>query len=153
MLDYLESNTQQPVGDAGKAGWKLAGDIGATIGSNATAYGLFLINSSSAGLGSTTFSSGDASAGGADGSVQTEGQREDANYGNQGRLAAVFYADEGSLALSGNMIEANHAEVGSSGGGLSNGQGSIFWLNHQVVTLSLNSSLKIVLMQMYLMEV
>ena len=55
-----------------------------------------MINSSSAGQG------------------EAAGARD---FGNQGRLAAVFYADEGSLLLSGSLIKDEHAVI-------SNGQGA-----------------------------
>jgi len=57
--------------DAGKAGWNLGGDISTSVDTNSTAYGLFLIESASA------------------------------NTMTTGSLAAVFYAKEGYLALSG----------------------------------------------------
>jgi hypothetical protein len=57
--------------DAGKAGWSLDGDISTNRASNSTAYGLFLIAS------------------GATAAMET------------GSLAAVLYANEGYLALSG----------------------------------------------------
>ena len=54
-----------------KAGWKLSGDLNSAAGSNGTAYGLFLIGSSST------------------------------NQDQTGSLAAIFYADTGYLALRG----------------------------------------------------
>jgi len=61
--------------DAERAGWKLAGDPNSLIESNSTAYGLFLIASSST------------------------------NQDQTGSLAAVFYANAGAIALSGTNPE------------------------------------------------
>ena len=62
--------------DAGKAGWKLDGaGPSATVSTNSTAYGLFLVASSST------------------------------NQDQTGSLAAVFYANDGALALSGTAAD------------------------------------------------
>jgi hypothetical protein len=61
--------------DAERAGWKLDGDPTAVIATNSTAYGLFLIASSST------------------------------NQDQTGSLAAVFYANAGAIALSGTNPE------------------------------------------------
>ena len=63
--------------DAERAGWKLDGNPNALIASNSTAYGLFLIASSST------------------------------NQDQTGSLAAVFYANAGAIALSGTNPELN----------------------------------------------
>ena len=70
--------------DAGKAGWNLGGDISTSVDTNSTAYGLFLIESASA------------------------------NTMTTGSLAAVFYAKEGYLALSG-AAAADGSQVEQAG--------------------------------------
>jgi len=70
--------------DAGKAGWNLGGDISTSVDDNCTAYGLFLIESASADTMTT------------------------------GSLAAVFYAKNGYLALSG-ASAADDSQVEQAG--------------------------------------
>ena len=70
--------------DAGKAGWNLGGSISTSVSTNSTAYGLFLIASASA------------------------------NTMTTGSLAAVFYAKNGYLALSG-AAAADGSQVEKAG--------------------------------------
>ncbi len=71
---------------AGQAGWSMSGSISSTVGSNSTAYGLFLVASAS--MGTTAYGTGS--------------------------LAAVFYANKGYLELYGNRLSDKTAS-GSAG--------------------------------------
>ena len=87
--------------NAGRAGWQLDGDLSSTIGSNATAYGVFIFKSGSGGYG----------AGGLDASL--------ANYGT-GSLGAIIYANAGSIELVGttDVGKGNEDSATADGSGL-----------------------------------
>ena len=84
--------------NAGRAGWQLDGDLSSTIGSNATAYGIFIFKSGSGGFDPAGFDAGVA------------------NYGT-GSLGAIIYANAGSIELVGTTdIGKGNVSAGTADG-------------------------------------